>query len=63
MDSKVQELLTPLSYRLAHLQEHQGTLPVLVALGAVLLSYLIYNVSLVQFSLGKCLTYLSLAAY
>ncbi|KAB5518671.1 phenylacetate 2-hydroxylase [Coniochaeta sp. 2T2.1] len=45
MDTKVQELLTPLSYRLTQLQEHQGTLPVLVALSAVLLSYLIYNVA------------------
>ena len=61
MDFKVQELLTPLSYRLTQLQQHQGTLPVLVALGAVLLSYLIYNVSQVYF-LGAG-AYLFLAGY
>ncbi|OIW24526.1 cytochrome P450 [Coniochaeta ligniaria NRRL 30616] len=45
MDTKIEELVTPLTYRLTQLREHQSTLPVLVALGVVLLSYLIYNVA------------------
>lgn len=44
MDTKVQELVTPLTFRLTQLHEYQNTLPVLLALGVVLLSYLIYNV-------------------
>jgi len=44
MDSKVQELVTPLAYRLTQLRENQSTLPLLVAFGVVLLSYVLYNV-------------------
>lgn len=44
MDTKVQEVLSPLSYRLIQLVGHHNTLPVLVALGVVLVSYVIYNV-------------------
>ncbi|KAI1837621.1 hypothetical protein DTO006G1_3099 [Penicillium roqueforti] len=45
MDTKVQEVLSPLSYRLIQLVGHHNTLPVLVALGVVLVSYVIYNVA------------------
>ncbi|KAJ9151495.1 Cytochrome P450 [Coniochaeta hoffmannii] len=45
MDSKVQELVTPLAYRLTQLRENQSTLPLLVAFGVVLLSYVLYNVA------------------
>lgn len=44
MDTKVQDIVTPLGHRLTQLQEYQNTLPVLVALGVILLSYLVYNV-------------------
>ena len=44
MDSKVQELVTEMSYRLTKLKDNQNTEPMLVALGVVLISYLVYNV-------------------
>lgn len=44
MDTKVQEVLSRLRYPLTQLMGHQNTLAVLVSLGVVLVSYVIYNV-------------------
>jgi phenylacetate 2-hydroxylase len=44
MDSKAEQLITPLAYRLTQFGQHLHAGPVLVALGVVLVSYLLYNV-------------------
>lgn len=46
MDTKIEQLTIPLGHRFTELWDHQSTTPVLVALGVALISYLIYNVSI-----------------
>lgn len=48
MDSKAQDLFAPLAHRLSQLGENQPVGSLLVAISVVLISYLLYNVRILD---------------
>lgn len=48
MDSKIPEILSPMTYRLTQLRDHENLGPVLIALGVVVISYIIYSVRITR---------------